>query len=267
MIAAAGDIACPAAWGGATSADCRQSFTAQQIIAYNPTAVLTLGDNQYEDGLLSEFLGAGALDATWGQFKAKTFPAPGNHEYHTEGAQGYFDYYGSRAPGPYYSFDIGGWHLISLNGDISASSGSSQETWLRSDLAAHSNQCTLAYWHEPRWSSGSIHGSDSTYSQLWQDLFVAGAEVVLNGHEHEYERFAPQNPSGQPDATNGIREFVVGTGGAQLYSFGAPIANSEFRYNTDFGILLITLHATSYDWKFVAQKTGAIIDSGTTACH
>jgi hypothetical protein len=267
MIAAAGDIACPAAWGGATSTDCRQSFTAQQIIAYNPTAVLTLGDNQYEDGALSEFLSAGAFDVTWGQFKAKTFPAPGNHEYHTAGAQGYFDYFGSRAPGPYYSFDIGAWHLISLNGDISAFSGSPQETWLRSDLAAHSNQCTLAYWHEPRWSSGSTHGSDSTYSQLWQDLYGAGADVVLNGHEHEYERFAPQNPTGQLDTTNGIREFVVGTGGAQLYSFGAPITNSEFRYNADFGILLITLHATSYDWQFVAQKTGAIIDSGTTPCH
>jgi hypothetical protein len=267
MIAAAGDIACPATWGGATSTDCRQSFTAQQIIASNPTAVLTLGDNQYEDGSLSEFLSAGAFDATWGQFKTKTFPAPGNHEYHTADAQGYFDYFGSRAPGPYYSFDIGAWHLISLNGDISASSGSPQEAWLRSDLAAHSNQCTLAYWHEPRWSSGSTHGSDSTYSQFWQDLYDAGADVVLNGHEHEYERFAPQGPSGQLDTTNGIREFVVGTGGAQLYSFGAPIANSEFRYNADFGILLATLHATSYDWQFVAQKTGAIVDSGTTACH
>ncbi len=156
--------------------------------------------------------------------------------------------------------------MISLNGELGHSAGSAQETWLKSDLAAHANKCTLAYWHEPRFSSGSEHGSDSSFDPFWRDLYAANAEIVLNGHDHEYERFAPQNPSGVADAI-GIREWVVGTGGASHYTFGLPIANSEVRDNTTFGVLRLTLHPASYDWQFVPVAGGTFTDAGSTSCH
>jgi hypothetical protein len=228
----------------------------------NPTAVLDMGDNQYEDGTLAQY--QAVYDPSWGQFKAKTYPAPGNHEYHVSGAPGYFAYFTGLQQ--YYSFDIGAWHLISVNSELSLSNGSTEEQWLKADLAAHPNTCTLAYWHEPRWSSGSQHGSDSRSATLWTDLYNAGADVVLNGHEHVYERFAPQNPSGQSDPTRGITEFVAGTGGSMLYPFGTPLPNSVFRYNSGFGVLKLTLHPTSFDFAFVGE-TGSVIDSGTQQCH
>jgi hypothetical protein len=254
VIAAAGDI-CNASLG------C--SGTATVIDQINPVRVLTLGDNAYEDGSLAQYMSY--YDPNWGRHKAKTSPAPGNHEYYTLGAAGYFDYFGALVPGPYYSFDIGAWHLISLNGEIGAAAGSAQEQWLRDDLAAHTAQCTLAYWHEPRFSSGAGHGSYPYFDALWRDLYAAGAEIVLNGHDHNYERFAPQNPDAQAD-TNGIREFVVGTGGAGLNSFNAPIANSLVRYS-GYGVLRLTLHASSYDWAFVPVVGSSFGDAGSGACH
>ena len=254
VIAAAGDLC-----GSATSC----APTAALLGRINPDRVLTLGDNAYEDGSVSDY--ASYYEPNWGVYKAKTSPAPGNHDYHTAGGAGYFSYFGSRAPAPYYSFDLGSWHLISLNGEISVSAGSAQVTWLKADLAAHRGQCVLAYWHEPRFSSGSVHGSSVYFDPFWRALYAAGADVVLNGHEHSYERFAPQNPDGQADP-NGIREFVVGTGGWGLYGFGSPIANSEIRNNTSYGVLRLTLHPGSYDWQFVPVAGSSFTDTGSGFC-
>jgi acid phosphatase type 7 len=255
VIAAAGDIC-------STTTDCGPTATLLGQIA--PTRVLTLGDNAYPDGASSDY--TSYYDPNWGKFKSITSPAPGNHDYHTANAAGYFGYFGSQAPAAYYSFDVGSWHLISLNGEIDHSAGSAQETWLANDLAAHKTQCTLAYWHEPRFSSGAVHGSDTGFDPFWRDLYAAGADVVLNGHDHDYERFAPQNPDGGADA-NGIREFVVGTGGASHYTFGAPIANSQVRDDTSYGVLKLTLHSSSYDWQFLPVAGASFTDSGSTACH
>ncbi len=254
VVAAAGDIC-------SSPTDCGP--TAKLLDQIAPTRIITLGDNAYPDGSSSNY--TDFYDPNWGRQKSKTSPAPGNHDYHTAGGAGYFGYFGSQAPAEYYSFDLGSWHLISLNGEISRSSGSTQETWLKNDLAAHPAQCILAYWHEPRFSSGSEHGSDSSFDPFWRDLYAAGADIVLNGHDHDYERFAPQNPSGAAD-TKGIREFVVGTGGASHYTFGAPIANSEVRDNTSFGVLKLTLHSGSYDWQFVPVAGAGFTDSGLGSC-
>jgi acid phosphatase type 7 len=205
--------------------------------------------------------------------KAITHPAPGNHEYGTTSASGY-SYFGSAAGDPskgYHSYDLGAWHIIALNsncGNVGGCGTGSPEERLWSDLTAHASAtCTLAYWHHPRFSSGTTHGSDPTYTAFWQALFDHGADVVLVGHEHNYERFALQKPDGTADAANGIREFVVGTGGRSQYGFGTPIANSQVRNGTTFGILKLTRHPTSYDWQFVPEAGGTFTDSGTTACH
>ena len=259
VIAAAGDI-CSSSIG-----DC--AGTANVLDAINPDAVLTLGDNAYEDGTLSQY--TAEYKPYWGRQDAKVFPAPGNHDFHTANAQGYRDYFGSRAPALWYSYNLGAWHIISLAGDegISADAGSAQEQFLKADLAAHASQCILAYWHEPRFSSGTVHGSDSGVSALWDDLYAAGADLVLNGHEHNYERFAPQTPSGAADA-KGIQQIVVGTGGADegTYPFGASIANSEVRNQGAPGVLKVTLHAGSYDWQFVPAAGYSFTDSGSRAC-
>jgi hypothetical protein len=254
VITAAGDIC-----GSAT--DC--AGTEALIAAINPVRVLTLGDNAYDAGTLTEYQTEYAPN--WGTQLGKTSPSPGNHEYDTPGATGYYGYFGSRAPGPYYSYDVGTWHLISLTGDIDHSAGSPEESWLKADLLAHPGQCILAYWHEPRFSSGAEHGSDSSFDPFWRDLYAAGADIVLNGHDHEYERFAPQNPSGLADPA-GIREFVVGTGGVSHYTFAAPIANSQIRDNTSFGVLKLTLHAFSYDWQFVPVAGATFSDAGSGSC-
>jgi len=257
VIAAAGDIC-----GSPT--DCAP--TAKLLDQLNPDAVLTLGDNAYEDGSLSQYLSE--YDPNWGRQNAKVYPSPGNHEFHIANAQGYRDYFGARAPALWYSYDLGAWHVVSLAGDVgvSASAGSPQETWLKQDLAAHPSQCILAYWHEPRWSSGDVHRNDSGVAAFWSDLYVAGADVVLNGHDHNYQRFPPLNPSGQPD-TNGIREFVVGTGGASHYGFTASSPAPEVRNGTDFGVLKLTLHAGSYDFEFVPVAGSTFADSGSGTCH
>jgi acid phosphatase type 7 len=202
-------------------------------------------------------------EPTWGTFKAKTKPTPGNHDYHVSGAQGYFTYFGSQVPGPYYSFDLGSWHLISLNSQIDVAEGSAQNNWLESDLASTTEPCVLAYFHRPRFSGG-LHRDITAMGAFWTDLYAVGADVVLNGHDHNYQRFAPMSPSGA-QAADGIREFVVGTGGAKLYAV-TQIANLEFFNDTTWGVIKLTLNSSSYDWQFISVG-GAVMDSGSASCH
>lgn len=229
--------------------------------------VFTTGDNAYPNGTASEF--ANCYDPSWGRHKARTYPSVGNHDYQTPNAAGYFSYFGPEAGKPtegYYSYDLGAWHIIVLNSNISVDAGSAQEQWLRADLAAHPAVCTAAYWHHPRFSSGVVHGSSSSMQPLWQALYDYGADVVLNGHEHNYERFAPQDPQGNADPARGIREFVVGMGGRSHYEFGTPIANSEVRNSDTYGVLKLTLHPTSYTWEFIPEAGKTFTDSGTALC-
>jgi acid phosphatase type 7 len=230
--------------------------------------VFTAGDNAYPDGTTSNF--NTYYEPTWGRHKARTRPSPGNHDYHVSGAADYYSYFGANA-GPagrgYYSYDLGTWHIVSLNSEVSMSVGSAQETWLRNDLAASTKPCTLAYWHKPRWTSGANHPPNTATGPLVQALYDRNAEVIVTGHNHQYERFAPMNPSGAADSARGIREFVAGMGGAGLYGFGTIQPNSQARNNNTFGVLKLTLHANSYDWQFVPAAGGTYTDSGTTACH
>jgi len=276
VVAAAGDIACDPrdgnfAGGAGTANACRMKATADLLVGRDLAAVLALGDLQYEDGALSKF--RQSYDPTWGRLKALTHPAVGNHEYGTRDAAGYFRYFGAAAGAPakgYYSFDLGTWHLIALNSNCArvggCGAGSPQELWLKADLAAHPAACTLAYWHHPRFSSG-LHGSDPAYDAFWQDLYDAGADVVLVGHDHDYERFAPQTPQGAADPVRGIREFVVGTGGKTHYWFRTPQPNSEVRSGNVFGVLILTLRSLGYDWQFVPEPGKSFTDSGRGFCH
>ena len=232
-----------------------------------PGTVFTTGDNVYRDGSAEEF--ANCYDPTWGRHKDRTYPSPGNHDYHTPDGAGYFDYFGSRAGEPgkgYYSYDLGDWHIIVLNSNLPVKAGTPQEQWLRADLAAHPVACTLAYWHHPRFSSGTVHGSDESMQPLWQALYEHGADVILGGHEHNYERFAPQDPRGIADPTRGIRQFVIGSGGRSHYEFGIPIANSEVRNGNTNGLLKLTLHDNSYSWEFIPEPGKSFTDSGNAPC-
>jgi hypothetical protein len=234
--------------------------------------VITLGDNAYPDGTDSQF--SDCYDPTWGRHKARTRPAPGNHDYHVPDAAGYFNYFGPAAGEigkGYYSYDLGGWHIIALNSECNqvggCESNSPQGQWLQADLAANPSTCTLAYWHKPRFSSGSSHGSDTTFQDFWQLLYDAGADVVLGGHDHSYERFAPQDPNGVADPERGLHEFVVGTGGTGLNPFGPSEPNSEVREDMTHGVLKLTLHPSSYDWEFVPIAGQNFTDSGSGLCH
>ncbi|MGZ6826524.1 MAG: DUF7594 domain-containing protein, partial [Mycobacteriales bacterium] len=186
----------------------------------------------------------------------------------------YYTYFGSAAGSSskgYYSYDVGSWHVVALNGECAyvggCGAGSAQDQWLQADLAAHSTSCTLAYWHEPRWSSGAEHGSDATYAQFWRDLYAAHADVVLNGHDHDYERFALQDDTGQVDTAHGIRELVVGTGGAEQAPLGTLETNSEVFHTGSFGVLKLTLHPGSYDWQFVNDGSSTFTDAGSEGCR
>jgi chitodextrinase len=272
VIFAAGDIAC-APGDPVTSTTCHERYTSDTILSGGAARALALGDLQYNSASLSNL--QNSYDKTWGRFKSITRPVLGNHE---STGTGYFDYFngsgvnngpaGERGKG-YYSYDVGAWHLIALNPNCSrvpCSAGSAQEQWLRADLASHPNTCTLAYWHHPRFSSG--HDGDGTFMQpIWQALYDADADVVLVGHSHDYERFAPQNASGGLDRTRGIREFVVGTGGAFFTGLSTTKPNSEVRQNKTFGVLRLTLHSTSYDWQFVPEAGKTWTDSGSDSCH
>jgi hypothetical protein len=275
VVAAAGDIACdpdnPLFNGGqGAPRACRMLATSDLLLAERFDAVLPLGDEQYNDGAASKFLLS--YEPTWGRVKALTRPVVGNHEYLTPRARDYFRYFG-RAAGVegkgYYSYDIGAWHVIALNancGFVHCVAGSPQERWLRADLAAHTNRCVLALWHQPFFSSGS-QGDHDPAGPFWDALYEAHADVILNGHDHDYERFASQTPAGIADARRGMREFVVGTGGSSLIRFGTLMPNSEARDDKTFGILKLTLYPSSYDWEFVGVPGSTFTDSGSSACH
>jgi hypothetical protein len=243
------------------------------LLQANPSAtVFAAGDQAYPNGALTDY--QTFYDPWWGQAKARTRPAPGNHDYVTPGAPGYFAYFGVATTGDsgkyYYSYDLGSWHVISLNGEISTSAGSAQEVWLKADLAASTKTCTLAYIHRPRFSAGH-HGSNGFMHAIWKDLYSAGAEIYIAGHNHDYERFAPQNADslGVADPAHGIREFVVGTGGAapEAWSVPPPLANEEVWANPTWGVLKLTLYATTYTWEFVPIAGEAFTDSGSGTCH
>ena len=261
-IVAAGDIA-----------DCGsdiflfpQAARTAALIAPSDTFVLTLGDNAYPIGATDEF--TRCFQATWGQYKDRIRPSPGNHDYITLDAAGYFGYFGTAAgtgQRGYYSFDVGAWHLISLNSHADAGAGSSQYAWLQADLAASRSLCTLAYWHHPVFSSGP-HGNNPHMAEIYRLLHSKGAELVLVGHDHVYERFAPQDADGHADPVRGVRSFTVGTGGAPLYSWNTIRPNSEFRDNSSHGVLRLTLYEGSYRWAFV-PVSGAARDEGSAQCH
>jgi hypothetical protein len=260
QVLAAGDI-------GSCGSDSDEA-TAQILDANPAAAVLTLGDNGNPDGTASDF--EECYDPSWGRHKARTHPSPGNHDYHTGGAAGYFEYFGAAAGQPgqgWYSFDLGGWHIVSLNGNCSEVGGctrsSPQGQWLAADLAAHPTVCALAYWHQPRFSSGTKHGSSTATRDLWAIFQEHGGDVILNGHDHVYERFARQDQDGNA-TPSGVREFIAGTAGQSLYDFGTPEPNSEVRI-VSHGVLELTLTATSFLWRFLPSDT-ALTDSGAERC-
>lgn len=280
-VVAAGDIACDPDsrhlhGGKGESGWCQMQATADAIAQIAPKAVLALGDLQYESGKASAF--ERSYDKTWGRFKSITYPAAGNHEYHQRDAKPYFDYFGDRAGKRgegWYSFDLGHWHLIALNSNCrhvgGCETGSAQEKWLAGDLEANKGKCTLAYWHAPRFSSG-LHGASAETDAFWKDLYAAGADLVLDGHDHDYEVFAPMSPSGKLDPKRGIREFIVGTGGKNRRGFlrGAYAhtnENSEVRTESTFGVLRLDLYDTGYAWRFVPVAGGTFADSGEGTCH
>ena len=263
-IVAAGDIACDPAHNVGTPKDCDQAATADLIGQLNPTAVLALGDLQYENGTPAAYQAVFA--PTWGKYRSIMYPAIGNHEYLTKGAAGYFSYFGVPA---YYSFDLGSWHLISLDSECSyvggCQPGSAQEVWLKADLAAHHSRCTLVYWHEPRWSSGE-HQDATQMTTIWADLAAAHVSVVLTGHNHDYERFVPLDANGKPDAS-GPTEFVVGTGGKNHYGFSVPPLTGEvIRNDTSFGVVDMTLAPTAFSWHFVDAPGYTFHDAGAADC-
>jgi hypothetical protein len=269
VLVAAGDIAC-APGQEPTVSSCQMAATAELAASLRPDVVAPLGDLQYERGELSGF--QRSYDRTWGRLKQVTRPAPGNHEYTGGKATGYFTYFGRTVGSPvegWYSYELGSWHVVVLNsvcGPVGGcGDGSPQLRWLRADLAAHPGRCVLAYWHHPRFSSG-LHGSDTAYDAFWRALFEAGADVVLNGHDHFYERFGPQTPEGVADAGRGIRQFVVGTGGRSIYPIRSRLPTSEEASSAGFGVLELLLRPAGYDWRFLPAAGNTFTDSGSGTC-
>ena len=260
--------------GAGDIADCSDLAGAEataKLLEANPGTVMALGDMAYPNGTAEDFK---CYHKTWGRVKDRTRPAVGNHEFHSSGATYYFQYFGGAAGDPktgYYSYDLGSWHIVVLNSECAevggCGAGSPEEKWLRADLAAHPAGCMLAYFHKPRFSSGLNHGNDPEIGAFWQALYDYNAELILNGHDHDYERFAPQDPNGRSDPKRGIREFVVGTGGKNHREFGIRKSNSEVRNNDTFGVLKLTLKATGYDWKFIPEAGKRFTDSGSGNCH
>lgn len=258
--------------GAGDIADCRldgDSATAGLLDGIEGT-VFTLGDNAYERGTRQEF--EDCYGPTWGRHLERTWPSSGNHEYGTAGAAGYFGYFGERAGDPakgYYAYDLGAWRVYALNsncGVVRCGEASAQVAWLKDDLAANPRRCTLAYWHHPRYSSGR-HGSDPSTDVLWDVLYEAGAEIVLAGHDHSYERFAPMSRTGDPDPDRGIVSFVVGTGGRDLYEFGDVLPTSISRDSATWGVLELTLFAASWSSRFVPVAGKTFTDAASGACH
>jgi hypothetical protein len=267
---AAGDIAYCAhpdpRWSGAAAT----AAVVEAALAGDPhAAVLVLGDNVYPRGSARAY--SACYHPTWGRFKQRTWPAPGNREYLTPGARGYFDYFGSAAAAGYYRVQLGSWQVFSLDSNLGGAAHTAQLAWLKRELAAHASHCTLAYWHHPLYSSGG-HGSIPHMRDAWDALYRAGAELVLSGHDHDYERFAPQDAHGRLDAAHGIRQFVIGTGGAYSTPFLWPLANSEVRDNSRSGVLRLRLQDGGYEWTFLEAEyqglpNGRAPDRGTGRCH
>lgn len=256
MLIAAGDIA-------GCSSGYQDEATAKLIALYPSATVATLGDNAYPDGTASNY--SQCYAPSWGAFKSRTRPAPGNHDYHVSGATAYYSYFGSRAGSAgkgYYGYTLGSWRIYSLNSEANVSA---ETSWLKTDLAAHPTKCILAYWHKPLFSSGH-HGSIATMKGVFTVLYNVRADIVLSGHDHDYERFAQQTPIGTRSSA-GIREFVVGTGGAGLYLFNAPKPNSQVRYNGGRGVLRLTLSDGAYSWRFLSVAGRSFTDSGSGICH
>jgi hypothetical protein len=281
VVLAAGDIACDSTSpnynaGLGTSNSCHQKATSDLLANPSDADILALGDTQYENAAYDQF--QQVFDPTWGRFKSRIHPVAGNHEYQTPAAAGYFDYFngignttgpaGERGKG-YYSFDVGTWHLIALNSNCpevgGCAAGSPQEQWLRADLAAHPNACTLAFWHHPLFSSG-MHGNNLVMAPIWQAIYEAHADVVLTGHDHLYERYGPQSASGAPEPARGVREFVVGTGGQSHYTLQTVQPNSAIRSTDAFGVLKLTLRGNGYDWQFLPEAGQTFTDSGSAQC-
>jgi acid phosphatase type 7 len=260
--------------GAGDIADCTDLSGAEataKLLEQIPGTVMAVGDLAYPDGTKANF---DCYNKTWGRVKSRTRPAAGNHEFHSTDASFYFSYFGGVA-GSYrdgfYSYELGTWHIVVLNSECAevggCNVGSREEKWLRTDLAAHPGACTLAYFHKPLFSSGGKHGDDPELRPIWQALYDGNADVVVNGHDHDYERFAPQDPDGKSDAKRGIREFVAGTGGKNLRPFGTTKPNSEVRDMTAFGVLKLTLRPNAYDWQFIPIAGKSFTDSGSGTCH
>jgi len=268
-VVAAADLACSPS-SAPDPGDCQQQATSQVAERLKPDAVLLAGDLQYDHGTSKEF--AGAFDPSWGRLRSIIHPAAGNHEYDTNGAAPYFDYFGAAA-GPrdrgWYSLDLGAWHVIALNSNCDeiggCGEGSTQLAWLRADLAKHRNQCVMAYWHHPRWSHAK-HGDSARVAPFISALYDAGAEVVLVGHDHDYQRFEPRSPDGAHDPARGIRQFVIGMGGRDLYSIHST-EGLEAHTDKSFGVLSMTLRPDGYDWQFVPAAGGTYSDHGSASCH
>lgn len=246
-------------------------LTAQLLDAI-PGTVYTTGDNAYPDGSAERF--AACYHPTWGRHKARTRPAVGNHEYLTEGAAGYFAYFGAAAGDPargYYSYDLGRfWHVLVLNSNAPIDDASEQYAWLRSEVTASARRCQVAVFHHPRFSSGANHGPQNWMEPVYRLLYELGVELALTGHEHLYERFAPQTATGVADAEYGIRQFIAGMGGSDStnsYPFGTPAPNSEYRDNRFPGVLKLTLDSARYAWEYVTTPGLTVRDSGNDVCH
>jgi hypothetical protein len=278
VVAAVGDMACsPAASAKVEAAAetedgpalCKQVAVSDAMLAIRPSTLLALGDEQYENGAPD---GWGPYERSYGRLRDITRPVPGNHEYLTPGGRGYYDYFGDRAGDRargYYSFDVGGWHVVALNSQCKEVGGcaadSPQLTWLNSDLAQNRSTCTLAYWHIPRFSSGE-HGDHTPYRAIWQALADHGTDLALAGHDHDYERFAPLDADGRLDQRAGIRSFVVGTGGRNLRPVTKPRAHSERVIDNSFGFLELHLRSGDYSWQF-KNENGKVRDEGEGKCH
>ena len=240
------------------------------LIAAIPGTVFVAGDGAYDDGSATQY--RSCYEGSWGQFKDRTRPVPGNHDYVTADAAGYLGYWGAQArPNgtTWYAFETGAWHVVMLDSNCDKVGGcgpeSAQGRWLAADLKASNAQCTLAIFHHPRWSSGE-HGNDRDMDAFWRPLHAAGVDLIVNGHDHDYERFAPLDPSGAEDRQHGIRELVVGTGGGVLRQFSATAAHSEFRLAGAYGVIELVLRPTSYAWAF-DPVDGGVSDRGSSLCH
>jgi hypothetical protein len=274
VVVAAGDIVCEPSssdFDGHEPDSCQHGATANLVGSAD--AVLVLGDLQYEDGAHDEFHAGYAR--SWGRFADITYPAPGNHDYHTDGARGYFYFWRTRGrptggDSGFYSFDAPGWHLISLNSncsDVPCDEGTPQDEFLERDLAQTDEECILAYWHHPYFNSGSVHGDSTAGDTFWQDLYAARADLVLNGHEHNYQRYGKQDPSGRA-TSDGIRQFIAGTGGRSLYELSdEKDPNYETGDDQHFGVLRLFLAEDSYSWEFVAVGGHVVDHGGPVSCN